>query len=559
MFRNSGSRQPTSPLRVGLRALVPLFYVCCPQTPLYRKGSGYKDPSVAAAPFRPAAAPANSNAASWEASTEEKSMAFQRAEQGMGRQALLDVGGEDAGQVRANKLATATAGEEEQAGGGNDAGDDTYVDPQIIGGTADGEPNRPGVSEQSTAESKVKSRDPAEPANCVIDGSVRSVADSGVEVEPVAGVHATAIGRASTAPVGAGEEGTNGAPPVVSTSSPADGAGSPGGAGKDSSPKERAQASTATAATEVAAEAVLDTSKSSLSSARSSSSSPPASAPPAAMTEPAQPNGTVSSPQPVVEKVEPAPTSESALAEIPAAAAARPPRVETGTTISGWQRSPKASPSASRTRESGAKSPDAKARAAVSPKKGSAGIRSSSSSRKGGGPCPQGGSGGSAGGLVGAVSKEMEAAKGPRIKVPRAELLGAVVARLTVRRDLPDEVFAEIDEGFLSSEDDGSCDDMSESDGEEEEEAEDRQDRESTEAKDERRRRRRKSKSKRRGGEATVVREAVVSTFDETEGLYVLVNAHEEEEKLSLEELEVALHQSQVRPPPPPLHDVPHM
>lgn len=161
---------------------------------------------------------------------------------------------------------------------------------------------------------------------------------------------------------------------------------------------------------------------------------------------------------------------------------------------------------------------------------------------------PEGGSGESAGGLEGDASKgeETDAAKVPRIKVPRPELLGSVVARLAVRRDLPDEEFAEIEGDFLSSEDDGSCDDMSDSDGEEG--AGDPEDRGISGAKAGRRRRR---GSKRKGGEATVVREAIVSSFDETEGLYVLVNTHEEEEKLSLAELEVALHQSQVRAPAP--------
>ncbi|CAM9777765.1 unnamed protein product [Scytosiphon promiscuus] len=85
------------------------------------------------------------------------------------------------------------------------------------------------------------------------------------------------------------------------------------------------------------------------------------------------------------------------------------------------------------------------------------------------------------------AARESEAneADVPRIKVPRAELLGAVVARLAVRREM-------------------------------------------------------------KHGEATVVREYVVTSFDEVEGRYVLVNAHNEEAKLTVEELEVALQQSQL-------------
>lgn len=370
------------------------------------------------------------------------------------------------------------------------------------------------------------------------------VTDGGAEVKPVVEAHGTAISRASVAPVTAGAEGTNGAPPVSANSSSG---GSGGSGGKDSSANERVEAPTLKAVAGVAAEALLVT-----SSERSSSPSMPPSAHPASTTKPVEANGTVSSPpHPLAEKPEPAPKSESALVETPgaggAAAVARPPRLETGAVVSGWHRSPTASPSASRGRESGSKTPNAKLkpRATVSPKRGSAGSTTSSSGGGGGGSRRKGG---------GEVSKRDEAdaakeKKEPRIKVPRPELLGAVVARLAVRRDLPDEEYAEIEGDFLWDEDDGDGDDMSESDGEEG--AEERQDGGSIcEAKEERRRRRRMSK--RRGGEATVVREAVVFTFDGAEGLYVLVNTHEEEEKLSLEELEVALHQSQVRPPPLP-------
>ena len=46
-----------------------------------------------------------------------------------------------------------------------------------------------------------------------------------------------------------------------------------------------------------------------------------------------------------------------------------------------------------------------------------------------------------------------------------------------------------------------------------------------------------------------MVREAVVSTWDEIGGRYVLVNAFGDEERMTLDELEVALQQSQVRIP----------
>ncbi|CAM9991281.1 unnamed protein product, partial [Ectocarpus sp. 13 AM-2016] len=213
-----------------------------------------------------------------------------------------------------------------------------------------------------------------------------------------------------------------------------------------------------------------------------------------------------------------------------AAATGAPGKMETGVATleaeSQQQRSPPASPSLA-PRENGAKPPDAKARAAAGAKKGGSG----SSGRKSSGSSPAGksGGGGSAAGSVGESPKAevVPAEKNlPRVKVPRAELLGAVVARLAIRRSLGEEEGdAGLDGGGGGS---GSCDEMSESDSGEEEEG--------------RRTRRKGTKD----GEATVVREAVVSAFDEIEGRYVLVNTHEEEERLTLEELEVALQQSQV-------------
>ena len=473
----------------------------CPQTPLYRKPSGYKDPSGAAASFKPAAAHANAypEAASWDPSVDEKSARLQREEQERRRQASLDLGAEGS--------AARAAG-----AGGKEAADNPPVDvdsaslPQIVGAP--------------------------EPASGAHRGSSKLAAD-GVEVDSVAGAGATV-------PVNVGGEGTNGVPPAAGNLSSAGGAGGAGSAGKGSSPKEG-------------------------SSERSSVS--PSVLPAATTTKPIEANGTVSSPVPVRQSVvekEPNPKSGSALVKTPAASASASaataratPQVETGATstaVARWQKSsPTSTPSASRARESGAKSPNPKAKAAVSPKKGGTGSSgtgssSSSSSRKGGDASKR------------AKTEAAKEKKEPKIKVPRPELLGAVVARLAVRRDLPDEEYTEIDGGFLWDEDDGSCgDDMSESDGEEEEEeeeeeADERQGRGSNaEAKEERRRRRRRSK--RRGGEATVVREAVVSSFDGVEGRYVLINTHDEEETLSLQELEVALRQSQVWvgvcPPPP--------
>ena len=473
----------------------------CPQTPLYRKPSGYKDPSGAAASFKPAAAHANAypEAASWDPSVDEKSARLQREEQERRRQASLDLGAEGSAARAAGAL-------------GKEAADNPPVDvdsaslPQIVGAP--------------------------EPASGAHRGSSKLAAD-GVEVDSVAGAGATV-------PVNVGGEGTNGVPPAAGNLLSAGGAGGAGSAGKGPSPKEG-------------------------SSERSSVS--PSVLPAATTTKPIEANGTVSLPVPVrqsvVEKKEPNPKSGSALMKTPAASASASaataratPQVETGATstaVARWQKSsPTSTPSASRARESGAKSPNTKAKAAVSPKKGGTGSSgtgsSSSSSRKGGDASKR------------AKTEAAKEKKEPKIKVPRPELLGAVVARLAVRRDLPDEEYTEIDGGFLWDEDDGSCgDDMSESDGEEEEEeeeeeADERQGRGSNaEAKKERRRRRRRSK--RRGGEATVVREAVVSSFDGVEGRYVLINTHDEEETLSLQELEVALRQSQVWvgvcPPPP--------
>lgn len=169
--------------------------------------------------------------------------------------------------------------------------------------------------------------------------------------------------------------------------------------------------------------------------------------------------------------------------------------------------------------------------------------------------------GGSGRAFSSSSSNGVVAANRPKIKVPRPELLGAVVARLVLRRGLVDEDAAGSDDGSSSGGGggNGSSDDMgeSESDGEEEEEEEEAEDEEEEgsnaggKGKDkdkdkEARRRRRRRRKRRKGEEATVVREAVVLEFDELEGLYVLANAHGDEERLTLEELEVALQQSQV-------------
>ncbi|CAN0594137.1 unnamed protein product, partial [Ectocarpus sp. 12 AP-2014] len=123
-----------------------------------------------------------------------------------------------------------------------------------------------------------------------------------------------------------------------------------------------------------------------------------------------------------------------------AAAAGAPGKMETvvATTLeaeSQQQRSPPASPSLA-PRENGAKPPDAKARAAAGAKKGGSG----SSGRKSSGSSPAGKSGsGSAAGSAGeSLKAEVVLAEKnlPRVKVPRAELLGAVVARLAIRRSV---------------------------------------------------------------------------------------------------------------------------
>ena len=159
----------------------------------------------------------------------------------------------------------------------------------------------------------------------------------------------------------------------------------------------------------------------------------------------------------------------------------------------------------------------------------------------------------------------------PKIKVPRPELLGAVVARLTVRRGSADgddageeeeenELFPGSDGGGCSSDDaleiGSGCEDESENgeerkEGEREEEGAEvdgKGDGTMEESKEDRmKRKKRRRKKRRKIDEAPVVREAVVSEFDGIEGRYVLINSHGEDERMTLEELETALRQSQVR------------
>ena len=211
-------------------------------------------------------------------------------------------------------------------------------------------------------------------------------------------------------------------------------------------------------------------------------------------------------------------------------------------------------------REGGSKAGDSKRWGAVSKSKGSGSPRGS------GGGANSGGSGATANGSGGNGSKGVVVPTGPTIKVPRAELLGAVVARLIVRRGLVDEDAGGSEEssssaGEGSGSGGGSSDDEDESDSESEEEEEEEEAEEEGEGgeegekekekeeklKEKKRRRRRRRRRRRKGEAATVVREAVVSTWDEIGGRYVLVNAHGDEERMTLEELEVALQQSQVR------------
>lgn len=153
-----------------------------------------------------------------------------------------------------------------------------------------------------------------------------------------------------------------------------------------------------------------------------------------------------------------------------------------------------------------------------------------------------------------AASSDSAAPIVPRIKDPRPELLGAVVARVSVRRgsaDEDDEDDDDDDGGVAGSGDDDGVDGdedgggggfaMAESDDDDEGEGEgDGEGGESLHAGDKKRRRKKKVE------EAPVVREFVVSTFDEIEGKYILVNAHGEEARMNLEELEGAMRQSQV-------------
>lgn len=230
---------------------------------------------------------------------------------------------------------------------------------------------------------------------------------------------------------------------------------------------------------------------------------------------PPQPSGDKADAQVIVSKSEAAPRPSPDTA-------ASPRQGEAGG--AGWQQSPPISP-ARAARENGAKSPDSKPGAASTKKGGTAARkRSGSVSSRSDGAAVVGG------------APQMSEADVPRTKVPRAELLGAVVARLAVRREVLEEDGG--DAGSASGDWGGGYDDMSESDSGEEAGSDDG-------GGD--RRRRRGGASETKHGEATVVRESVVTSFDGIEGRYVLVNAHDEEAKLTLEELEVALHQSQVR------------
>lgn len=134
----------------------------------------------------------------------------------------------------------------------------------------------------------------------------------------------------------------------------------------------------------------------------------------------------------------------------------------------------------------------------------------------------------------------------PKIRVPRPELLGAVVARLAVRRGSPDDLVEEWllssggeDGGVVGSEGEDDTGNYGQDGDEQSEEDERGDDNEGTNGD-------KKRRKKRKGDEAVVVREAVVSEFDGVGGLYVLVNSHGEEERMTLEELEIALKQSQV-------------
>lgn len=171
---------------------------------------------------------------------------------------------------------------------------------------------------------------------------------------------------------------------------------------------------------------------------------------------------------------------------------------------------------------------------------------------------------GKVGGGVGYIGAAVAPAGGPtgvKHKVPRPELLGAVVARLALTRvpgpDDEEDAEGSGDELLSGGGSGGSSDEMRGSEDEDEEDVEDEDEDEreeeggggdggdngSAQGSGKGRRSRRKKK---RGVEVTVAREAVVSSFDEDKGRYVLLTMHGDEESLSLEELEVALRQSQV-------------
>lgn len=60
---------------------------------------------------------------------------------------------------------------------------------------------------------------------------------------------------------------------------------------------------------------------------------------------------------------------------------------------------------------------------------------------------------------------------------------------------------------------------------------------------------RRRKRRRRLEAAKVVIREAVVASFDQTDGLYVLQRVDGEVEKMNLENLQTALQQSQVTPP----------
>ncbi|CAN0066069.1 unnamed protein product, partial [Laminaria digitata] len=130
----------------------------------------------------------------------------------------------------------------------------------------------------------------------------------------------------------------------------------------------------------------------------------------------------------------------------------------------GWRAAaPQWPASVTASREGGSKAADSKRWGGGSKAKGSGSPRAS------GGGAKSSGSGAAANGSGG---KGAVVPTGPKINVPRAELLGAVVARLVLRRGLVPEDAGESEEGSssggVSGSGGGSSDDSDLSDSEEE-------------------------------------------------------------------------------------------